>query len=161
MNRDHPDLSMHEWKREPGAPWIDRLPDLCSLTLVGTISDNIPQSAGPAFTTAFKTLPSPMPVDEFLRVERAELDVELPGPENRLKIHFKAFEHSCDDCPPPRHFDIRFEANNHAIEAFWRSVEANRKYLWILSTPEYEGRALIDFGSGNVTAKFTIDRQLQ
>jgi hypothetical protein len=121
-------------------------PEICSLTLV--TSDSQPDAAFPAFTARFATDDV---VDIFDRAKEVSLLVEPVG-DNRSSIRLTASGKSI--------FSFSFETKTEKAEEFHSYVDRAACFVWIISTPSYEGRALIRIDTHEVVTKHIHERTL-
>lgn len=138
---------------------IKTLPDLCSITLLRNI-DNHPESGGPAFTTSFKTSEHGIKPEDFANCAGAKIGFE-PGPmPGRAVVRFTAIGHYCESCPSPELWEITYEAAERAVKAFKECIEDTPHFIWYLSTPDFEGRAVINRHTGTISDRYLIYRDI-
>ena len=131
---------------------IDALPDSCSITAITGLED-LPETAGPAFTTIFTDAQLKVTAEDFLHCDAARLDIEDGDRTGRSRIRFKAIEHFCEHCGHPNIWEVTYESGAKAIDAFSDYLELHQHFVWILSTPVFEARAVVDRSTGMITHK--------
>lgn len=139
---------------------LNKAPDMCSITLLRGI-DGHPNSGGPAFTTSFKTERHGVVPEDFTECDGARVRFEDSPRPGRAIIRFTAVGHFCEEEPRPNLWEITYEATEQAVNAFKVCVEEDVYFIWFISTPEFEGRAVVNQNTGTISDKYLIYRDLQ
>lgn len=121
-------------------------PNLCSLTLVG--SDTQPGAAFPAFTACF---PSDTVIKIFEKAKAISLKIEEVS-EGRSSIRLIASGKETSS--------FSFETQTKNAQEFSSYVDQAACFIWIVSTPSFEGRALIRVDTSEVVTRHVSERTL-
>lgn len=132
---------------------MDR-PEFCTLTLVS--GNERPGIMLPAFTFKYNT---DQVIELFDLAEAARLDY-LAVSNECANILLTTYTHVHCDCGNTEETRIQHSVDPESAQSFFKSVATSECFIWIVSTPSFEGRALVDTRTNDIVTKDVFERSL-
>lgn len=129
-------------------------PKAFTLTLVTT--GDSPEDNLPALTACYDS------DDAFAMFGHAEVVTLTPTqrPDAWTELELRTIGHINCNCTHPKISTTKMQARSSSAERFLSSMDASPQFYWIVSTPSFEGRALVDSSTHSITDKQVIQRLL-
>jgi hypothetical protein len=126
-------------------------PSACTLTLVNT--EGKPKVMTPAFTACYTDDDA---MDQLEGADVVRLEIH-PLTKARSEVRLITVS---DSDKHPKVVTTPYSLTAGGADSFYDHVTECQQFLWIVSTPSYEGRALIDASTNTILTKQIVERTL-